>query len=152
MQIELHLPTHHLQIQSAEAVNIFNHIESEMQEDPYSDNATYYFLLNFHVKEYLIEHTDFDFILTICHLEKASYKYVFDQFLNIFPEILNAIKTKNHFTIDMIEQGWDNYYHFTFNDGFYSIHATNIYDAVVGKNESIKIDDAIIIFDRIRKS
>ncbi|WP_111859536.1 hypothetical protein [Acinetobacter sp. CFCC 10889] len=152
MQIELLSSSHHYQIQPDEAKKIFNHVENDMNDDPYSDEGTYYFLLNFYLKEYLLEHTDFNFILDICHLGKTYYKYIFDQFLNIFPEILNALKTRSHFTIDMIEQGWDNYYHFTFNDGFYLIHATNIYGADVGKNETIKIDDALFIFYQIKNT
>ena len=84
MKINMHTLPNNFTIHPDKAKEIFEYISNDMQEDPYSDEVTYYFLLNFHVKELLVEKTEFDFVLDICNLGTTSYKYIFDQFLNIF--------------------------------------------------------------------
>lgn len=152
MKIEISTLSEHFKIQPNEAKNIFDCIQSDMTDDPYSDEATYYFLLNFHVKELLVEKTEFDFVLDICNLGTTSYKYIFDQFLNIFPEVLTSLNNGTDFTLDLIEQGWDNYYHFTVKDYLYSIKAVNIFGSDVGEIEFVKVDEVKRIFNTIKNT
>lgn len=152
MKIEISTLSEHFTIHPDKAKEIFEYISNDMQEDPYSDEATYYFLLNFHVKELLVEKTEFDFVLDICNFGTTSYKYIFDQFLNIFPKVLTSLNTGTDFTLDLIEQGWDNYYHFTAKDYLYSIKAVNIFGSDVGEIEFVKVDEVKRMFNTIKNT
>ena len=152
MKINIHALPNNFTIHPDKAKEIFEYISNDMQEDPYSDEATYYFLLNFYVKELLVEKTEFDFVLDICNLGTTSYKYIFDQFLNIFPEVLTSLNTGADFTLDLIEQGWDNYYHFTVKDYLYSIKAVSIFGSDVGEIEFVKVDEVKRIFNTIKNT
>lgn len=151
MIIEIRFPQNGFKVDKAIELKICENIENEIKEDPFSDEYTYYFLLNYYVKKILIEKKGFDFQLELCGLHKTSYKFFFDQFLNIFPDILKSLNTKSNFTLDMIEQGYDNYYNFNLNGDFYVINAVNIYNIQIGENEVISVDEVVDVFDRIKE-
>lgn len=152
MIMEIKYLKNNFKMSTIEVEKLIRVINKEMKEDPYSDEYTYYFLLNDYVNKILIDNISFDFYLEICGFQKRSYKYVFNQLLDILPDILKSLKIGGDFVVDMIEQGYNNYYNFSIKKEFYLVKSINIYQESVGKDEILNVSDLILTFDNIKNN
>ncbi|WP_372403301.1 hypothetical protein ACDW34_12415 [Acinetobacter piscicola] len=152
MIMEIKYLKNNFKMSTIEVEKLIRVINKEMKEDPYSDEYTYYFLLNDYVNKILIDNISFDFYLEICGFQKRSYKYVFNQLLDILPDILKSLKIGGDFVVDMIEQGYNNYYNFSIKKEFYLVKSINIYQEPVGKDEILNVSDLILTFDNIKNN